>query len=92
MRGGRGRLTSRQNIWLKRKILELREEFNWCCAWCGSIDGLEFAHLEPTGVSGKGRGRPTRYYDVLRHKSSFMLMCFDCHHDFDMFPIVDFND
>ena len=84
-------MPSRQNIWLKKKILELREEFNWCCVWCGDICDLEFAHLESTGVDGKGRGRWKRYYDVKNHKDSFMLMCWDCHRDFDMFPIVEFD-
>ena len=85
-------MTNRQNKWLKKKLTELREEFNWCCAWCGSADDLEFAHLKHTGVKGAGRGLWKRYYDIKNHKDSFMLMCKECHRDFDMLMVVDFDE
>lgn len=85
-------MTTYQNIWLKRKLNELREEFLWCCCWCGSTDGLEFAHIENTGLNGQGRGRWKRYYDVKKNKDKFMLMCKECHKEFDGMLIINEED
>lgn len=84
-------MTTRWNARLKQLILEQRIDFGFCCVWCGDFNGVEFAHLEHTGVSGIGRGRWRRYYDVRNNRDKFMLMCYDCHREFDRFPILDFD-
>jgi hypothetical protein len=40
---------------------------------------LEFAHLAPTGLRGRGRGQIQRYYDIRRHPESYALLCRGCH-------------
>jgi transcription elongation factor Elf1 len=54
------------------------------CFFCGSTKQLEFAHLEPTGLNGMGRGRINRYLDIKKHVGSYMLLCHECHRQFDL--------
>ena len=42
---------------------------------------LEFAHLSPTDVRGRGRGQWERYLDVKRHPDRYLLLC-HTHHRF----------
>lgn len=50
---------------------------------CGSTERLELAHIEPTELEGRGRGRGERIYDVIRYPWSYKLFCHDCHVDYD---------
>ena len=40
---------------------------------------LEFAHIKPTGLNGKGRGQTARYYDIVNKPDSYKLVCQRCH-------------
>lgn len=76
---------NRQNQWIRRKTVEQKHLWGGKCQKCGSdkIDKLEFAHVSPTGLNGRGRGRKERYYDVKNHPESYNLLCEDCHAEFD---------
>jgi hypothetical protein len=47
---------------------------NKCCV-CGSTENLEFAHRNKTKLSGSGRGRKERYYDVIKNPLDYGLTC-----------------
>lgn len=53
------------------------------CGVSGTARQLEFAHKEPTGVIGRGRGRADRYHDIKKHPESFELLCHLCHKLYD---------
>ena len=72
-------MTNAANKWIKKKLRELKKEFGGKCARCGSKRKLEFAHKRKTPISGKHRGRKEKYYDIIRHKKSYVLLCFKCH-------------
>jgi len=67
------------------KIAELRAAAGGRCVWCGVPDLpgdlLEFAHLpgKPTGLEGRDRGLPNRYYDVKKNPDSYVLLCREHH-------------
>jgi len=71
------------NVWIKRKRQELITQFGGKCQKCGSTQKLEFAHKEPTGLNGLGRGRKERYYDVIKNPEKYWLSCPDCHDEYD---------
>ena len=50
---------------------------------CGTTSKLEFAHKEETELSGRGRGRKERVYDVIKNPDKYRLLCEDCHKDYD---------
>lgn len=50
---------------------------------CARTDGLEFAHVAPAGLKGRGRGRAERYHDIKRNPDSYRLACVPCHRHFD---------
>ena len=54
---------------------------------CGTAEDLNFAHVHPTELSGEGRGRQARYYDIKNNPDCYRLMCKKdgqgCHHDYD---------
>lgn len=50
---------------------------------CSCEKNLEFAHLKPTSVVGRGRGRSDRYLDIKRNPDAYILLCRDCHRRFD---------
>jgi len=58
----------------------LYTHFGGHCRDCDVMFPLEFAHLEPTGLRGPGRGRKARLLDVQRNLNSYALMC-RFHHD-----------
>ena len=62
-----------------KRIKELREEliekFGGKCVVCDSTEDLEFAHIKPTKLSGRGRGRKERYYDVIKNPDCYALTC-----------------
>ncbi len=78
------------NAWAKSQILRLRAARGNACEDCGRSlriargkPNLQFAHLQPTGLSGEGRGRKERVIDIRRHPESYKLLCVDCHLSFD---------
>lgn len=50
---------------------------------CTETTKLEFAHLEPTGVKGAGRGKQTRLLDVHKNFDKYTLLCHKHHHELD---------
>ncbi len=46
---------------------------------CGSTDELEFAHVAPTELNGRGRGYNQRVQDVRDHPEAYRLLCKACH-------------
>lgn len=70
--------------WTRRRLQALRAEFGGRCHLCLKADTeLEFSHLAPTGLSGMGRGRYERLYDILRYPFNYWLLCVPCHREFD---------
>jgi hypothetical protein len=63
----------------------LREERGGKCETCSSAEGLDFAHVKKTKLSGAGggRGQGERYYDIKNNPESYLLLCKDCHHTVD---------
>ncbi len=81
---------------IKLRIQELRIAMGGCCAnpFCEHpYEKLEFAHTKRTGLNGWGRGRKERYYDVINHPDSYILLCKECHKLFDRgeLNLADFN-
>lgn len=65
------------NIWIKKKFIHLRKVFGNKCQFpeCHETENLEFAHLYETKLSGEGRGRKERYYDIINNIGKYMLLC-----------------
>ena len=76
-------MTNRQNRRAPERRNELIIEFGGKCEECHSTESLEFAHKEPTGLSGRGRGRKERLYDVINNPDKYRLLCKDCHEMYD---------
>jgi len=68
-------MTNRQNKDIKRLKKKLIKQFGGKCIVCGKTTNLEFAHIKPTKLNGKGRGRKERYYDVLKNPDYYCLTC-----------------
>lgn len=67
-------------------LLELlREARGGRCERCHSKRKkvLEFAHIKPTTLNGRGRGQSRRYLDIKRNPTSYRLLCKACHKLFD---------
>jgi hypothetical protein len=54
------------------------------CEDCGHTFKLQFAHLKPTGLSGRGRGKWQRMRDVKKHPDAYRLLCWKCHLALDL--------
>ena len=67
------------NRWIVKLRKKLIKDFGGRCQKCGSVDKLVFHHTEPTKLSGSGRGRKERCYDVVHNPKSYQLLCGDCH-------------
>ncbi len=72
-------MTNYVNKWIVVKLEELRQSYGGKCSECDSILDLEFHHVKETGLSGRGRGRKERYYDIKNNPDSYTLLCEDCH-------------
>jgi hypothetical protein len=45
---------------------------------------LQFAHLRPTALDGRGRGQTQRYRDIVAHPDAYRLVCKGaCHRQVD---------
>ena len=55
----------------------LLEERGGKCTWtdCDATEALEFAHVKPTELKGRSRGRKERYYDIIKNPDSYRLLC-----------------
>ena len=81
-------ITNRTNRLMPSRILAVKVLFYGSrCAICGEIqdpDTLDFAHVKPTELSGRGRGRKERYYDVVNNLDCYRCMCREgCHKFYD---------
>ena len=76
-------MTNRKNKWIKERRKRLIEEFGGKCEECPATSKLEFAHKEPTELSGWGRGRKERVYDVIKNPEKYRLLCKGCHKEYD---------
>jgi len=76
-------MTNRFNKRIKELREELIKKFGGKCIICGSTLDLEFAHIKPTKLGGRGRGRKERYYDVLKNPNCYALTCKE--HNKDVF-------
>ena len=72
-------MANRANEYVKRRWQQLIDDSGGKCAQCPSTGPLEFAHLEPTGLNGKGRGKARRLFNILKHPEKYVLLCVDCH-------------
>lgn len=57
----------------------LRKAHGNKCIICGKKKRLEFAHIKPTKLSGRGRGSKHRYLDIKKNKDCYVLVCKGCH-------------
>lgn len=75
----------RRLAWIERTRDLLRSRYNHRCSYpgCGSFFKLEFAHVKPTGLCSRGRGRIERLLDVLKNPDCYTLMCKYCHKKYD---------
>lgn len=46
-------------------------------------DEMEFAHIQPTGLQGWGRGRNARYYDIIQHPDCYAVLSWKTHRYLD---------
>lgn len=74
---------NQMNEWTKRRRKELLEEWGGECLFCGSTEKLQFAHLTETELSGAGRGRKERLYDVIYNPDCYVLLCSKNHRELD---------
>lgn len=68
------------------KLAALRIAWGGRCVKCGLRPRkyvLEFAHLRPTAIHGRGRGLRQRYLDIVHNPGSYVLLCYPCHRWFD---------
>lgn len=77
----------RQKRYVENLRATLRAQRGNCCEDCGAAlrfdergkPSLEWSHLQPTTLSGAGRGRCERLLDVKRNPDSYRLRCATCH-------------
>lgn len=74
-------MPNHMNAWIKTKMQQLREGSK--CVMCGTNQDIEFAHKNPTKLSGKGRGRKERYYDILNNPDCYIPLCKQHHKEYD---------
>lgn len=69
------------------QVEDVRERIGDRCFHCNTRgskkNALEFAHLQPTALDGRGRGSHHRRLDLLKHLDKYTYLCHDCHKDFD---------
>jgi len=75
----------KRRFWYVGKMDELRAAFGGRC-----VDGpancagqLEFSHVKPTGLCGRGRGVAARYHDIKRNPDCYALRCRRHHRRYD---------
>ena len=79
----RDRQRQYEHRYLARLRSRLLDRFGGACRVCGCGGVLEFAHIEPTELSGKGRGSRDRLLDIKRNLQCYTLLCTAHHRLFD---------
>jgi len=69
--------------WTRKMRRLLIKSFGGKCFKCGKKKKLQFAHHEPTGLEGRGRGRENRIHDVMQNPHCYGLLCERCHREYD---------
>jgi hypothetical protein len=76
-------MANARNSRVPGELSRLRSERGCRCLVCGTPADLEFAHLRPTGLSKRGRGRKERLYDIKKNPFDYALLCKGQHGDLD---------
>jgi hypothetical protein len=80
-------MTNARNLHAKTRERQiLVEKLGGKCVFCGSTYNLQFAHIKPTSLKGRGRGRKERFRDIRQNIDCYALMCggsFGCHKSYD---------
>lgn len=67
----------------RQRVALLRQERRERCEECGARHAnkrpLQFAHIRPTGLNGRGRGQTQRFMDIMRNPDAYLLLCGCCH-------------
>ena len=80
-------MTNPGNIWTGRTLDAIKASLAPCFADncpASNLTVLQFAHLKPTTLKGRERGRIERLLDILAHPESYTLLCETHHEDFDI--------
>jgi hypothetical protein len=77
--------TQTENYSSSYKWEVLRQEYGGRCAKCKSTAKLQFAHQFPSGLEGYGRGKNKRYWNIVNHPLSYVLLCENCHKEYDRY-------
>ena len=90
------------NSWHKEKRVSLCNDFGGACQHCSVIEGqwippllekqvkLEFAHkIGFRFPQGASRGRNTRINEVIKNPERFLLLCKECHVEYDSTPLTE---
>lgn len=74
------------NVWIKKIRPRLENQFGGVCQelGCTQTQRLHFAHLKPTSLNGRGRGRKERYFDIKKHPKHYLLLCKRHHKEMDL--------
>ena len=75
-------MTNKANKWIKAAMAELKRTFPYRCKCkrCKDSSKLQFAHKRKTPLSlGAPRGRKEKYYDIVNHPKSYILMTKEHH-------------
>lgn len=87
---------TRKTRWVKNGMAHEREKRGNACMniQCQSTEWymVEFAHVRPTecvtvgrGRDRRGRGSAERYRDIRDNPSAYVLLCRECHCEFDKY-------
>lgn len=72
-------------LWNRKLRRQLKKQFGGKCSWedCPITSKLEFAHIKPTKLSGRGRGSKERMRDIRDNPTCYRLLCSYHHTIFD---------
>lgn len=77
---------TRQSLWAKRVLEEERKKRGYYCQnlECAFLNWeIEFAHVRSTKLKGRSRGMKQRVKDIRQFPMAYILLCKDCHYQFD---------
>lgn len=70
--------------WGMQVIQRERDKRGNMCEVCGDLGGipttLQFHHIKPTALNGRGRGLNRRAKDIRDNPDCYILLCPACHH------------
>ena len=64
---------------VNKRFLEIKNKPTYKIIKFPSSKKLEFAHIQPTNLSGMGRGKSERLKDIKNNPKCYVLLCQDCH-------------